>query len=227
MAVANTSELSTGDISLDGSGLATEAQIGEVQASPTANTVLDRLKTIAASLVTLHGDVDGLEGKDYATQTTLAAVLAKLSADPATQTTLAAILAKQIAAPATEAKQDAANTKLDTLATLLGSGVTTVRAKIDCASSGAGNTIVAAAGASTKIYVVAYSLIVTGDVSVQWFTGTSASLSGAMSFKAGGGMSARGSIKEPLLETVANEALKLTLGSGVQVSGHVTYYTGP
>jgi len=41
-----------------------------------------------------------------ATQTTLAAVLAKLSADPATQTTLAAILAKIIAAPATEAKQD-------------------------------------------------------------------------------------------------------------------------
>lgn len=42
-----------------------------------------------------------------ATQATLAAVLAKLSADPATQTTLAALLAKVIAAPATEAKQPA------------------------------------------------------------------------------------------------------------------------
>jgi len=42
------------------------------------------------------------------TQTTLAAVLDKLSADPATQETLAAILAKIIAAPATEAKQDTA-----------------------------------------------------------------------------------------------------------------------
>jgi hypothetical protein len=44
---------------------------------------------------------------DAATQTTLAAVLAKLSADPSTETTLAAILAKIIAAPATSAKQDA------------------------------------------------------------------------------------------------------------------------
>lgn len=51
------------------------------------------------------------------TQTTSAAILAKLSADPATQTTLAAILAKIIAAPATEAKQDTANTALGTLAT--------------------------------------------------------------------------------------------------------------
>jgi len=41
-----------------------------------------------------------------ASQATVAAILAKLSADPASQTTLAAILAKIIAAPATEAKQD-------------------------------------------------------------------------------------------------------------------------
>ncbi len=34
-----------------------------------------------------------LGGKDFATQTTLAAVLAKLSSDPATQTTLAEVLA--------------------------------------------------------------------------------------------------------------------------------------
>lgn len=47
-----------------------------------------------------------LTATPLATQTTLAAVLAKLSADPATQTTSAAILAKLIAAPATEAKQD-------------------------------------------------------------------------------------------------------------------------
>lgn len=49
---------------------------------------------------------DTLIAKDFATQTTLAAVLAKLTSDPATQTTLAAILAKIIAAPATSAKQD-------------------------------------------------------------------------------------------------------------------------
>jgi hypothetical protein len=51
------------------------------------------------------GNLATLAAKDFATQTTLAAVLAKLTSDPATQTTLAAILAKIIAAPATEAKQ--------------------------------------------------------------------------------------------------------------------------
>lgn len=72
-------------------------------------------------------EIQSLDGKDYATQTTLAALLAKVIAAPATeakqdtgntslatiagvdfatQTTLAAILAKLIAAPATEAKQD-------------------------------------------------------------------------------------------------------------------------
>jgi hypothetical protein len=56
--------------------------------------------TTEADVAAIKGAVDGVEGslttligKDYATQTTLAAVLAKLSADPATQTTLAAVLA--------------------------------------------------------------------------------------------------------------------------------------
>lgn len=47
-----------------------------------------------------------------------AAVLAKLSADPATQTTLLALLAKVIAAPSTEAKQDATNVLLTTIAAI-------------------------------------------------------------------------------------------------------------
>lgn len=55
-----------------------------------------------------------------ATQTTLAAVLAKLTSDPATQTTLAAVLAKIIAAPATEAKQDSNITQVTAAAAALG-----------------------------------------------------------------------------------------------------------
>lgn len=55
---------------------------------------------IEAKLDTLHADVDGLEGKDFATQTTAAAILAKL-----------------IAAPSTEAKQDTANTSLASILT--------------------------------------------------------------------------------------------------------------
>jgi hypothetical protein len=83
-----------------------------------AKTVLDDIQTA------VEGDVqtalDALVAKDFATQTTLAALLAKVIAAPATeakqdtliakdfatQTTLAALLAKMIAAPATEAKQD-------------------------------------------------------------------------------------------------------------------------
>jgi len=94
---------------------------------------------IEGLLTALNGYVDGLEGyndgleagfatlngKDFATQTTLASILAKIIAAPATeakqdalnakdfatQTTLASILAKIIASPATEAKQDTLNAK--------------------------------------------------------------------------------------------------------------------
>jgi hypothetical protein len=54
-------------------------------------------------------------GKDFATQATLAQILAKLIAAPATESTLASILAKLIADPATAAKQDTAAAKLDSL----------------------------------------------------------------------------------------------------------------
>jgi hypothetical protein len=75
-------------------------------------------------------ELQNLQGKDFATQATLAAILAKMPAAPATeakqdsaiselqaikgkdfatQTTLAAILSKIISAPATEAKQDTLN----------------------------------------------------------------------------------------------------------------------
>jgi hypothetical protein len=63
--------------------------------------------TLAAVLAKLSADP--------ATQTTLAAVLAKLSSDPATQTTLAAVLAKLSGDPSTGAKQDTQAGKLDTL----------------------------------------------------------------------------------------------------------------
>lgn len=72
----------------------------------------------------VEGRLDTLNLKDFATQTTLAAVLAKISADPATQTTLAAVLAKLTSDPSTGAKQDTQATKLDTLHTDLGSVAT-------------------------------------------------------------------------------------------------------
>ncbi len=76
-----------------------------------------------------------IAGKDFATQTTLAALLAKVIAAPATeakqdtliakdfatQTTLAAVLAKLIAAPATEAKQDTQITAEQAIQSAIGS----------------------------------------------------------------------------------------------------------
>lgn len=73
---------------------------------PDGNPISTSSGKLAVRATEIESLLNDIKGKDFATQTTLAAVLAKLSADPATQTTLAAILAKIIAAPATEAKQD-------------------------------------------------------------------------------------------------------------------------
>lgn len=67
----------------------------------------------------LNWKIDTLNLKDFATETTLAQVLAKLSSDPATQTTLVAVLNKLISNPATDTLQTAWNSKLDSLLTEL------------------------------------------------------------------------------------------------------------
>lgn len=115
------------------------ALLGEVTASPTANTLLDRLKTIGAKDFATQTTLAAILAKiiaapateataaTLATQTTAAAILAKLSADPATQTTLAAVLAKLSADPATQTTLAAlatlvtsSNTKLDSVISALG-----------------------------------------------------------------------------------------------------------
>lgn len=118
-----------------------------VDGNPTSGTgtvsTIDALIAVVAK--ESGGNLDAILTKlsaDPASQTTLAAVLAKLIAAPATeakqdtliakdfatQTTLAALLAKVISAPATEAKQDAA-------ATLTGA-ITETAPGSDTASSG-------------------------------------------------------------------------------------------
>jgi hypothetical protein len=89
-----------------------ETLIGEVDASPTANTIMDRLKSIITNTATIAADpaTATLQTAGNASLTTIAGV------DFATQTTLAAILAKIIAAPATEAKQDSIITLLTGIA---------------------------------------------------------------------------------------------------------------
>lgn len=78
-------------------------------------------------------------------------ILAKLSADPATQTTLAAVLAKIIAAPATEAKQDSTNASLSSIDVKL-SEKAQLHANIDFSSASA-QTIIAAPGAGSRIRI--------------------------------------------------------------------------
>lgn len=151
----------SGTVTVDTSLLATQATLAallaKVIAAPSTeakqdslNTLITTLNSIVAtaakqdtgntSLSSIDGKFTTLNAKDFATQTTLAAVLAKIIAAPATeakqdtgntslssidgklttlnakdfatQTTLAAVLAKIIAAPATEAKQDTEITNL-------------------------------------------------------------------------------------------------------------------
>lgn len=87
-------KLEAGDIT----GLATAAK--QDTAQTTLASILTSVDGAEALLTAIDGHVDGLEGKDYATQTTLAAILAKI-----------------IAAPATEAKQDTTITAINAVTT--------------------------------------------------------------------------------------------------------------
>lgn len=202
-----------------------------IAATNTALSTIDgRVDGVESLLTTLNGLVDGLEaliGTTNSSLTTINGNVDGLEALLATQAGYLDGLETLITASNTKldsvvAAVDQLEGYLDTVESLLGSGKTLQFAEIDRATSGA---VVAAAGSSTKIYVVSYALIVTSDVTVEWRS-ASTGISGAMALKAGGGVSASGSLQTPLFSTAANEALNIQLGSGVQTSGHVAYYTG-
>lgn len=88
-------------------------------------------------------------------------------------------------------------------------------AKIDVAS-GTGEIVAAQAG--TRIIVMNYTVTVASTVTLTWKSASTA-LSGAMTVTVG--LSPLAS--ESLMATASGEALNLTLGSAVQVSGHLTY----
>lgn len=98
------------------------------------------------------------------------------------------------------------------------------QAVINAAASGANEIIPAVAG--KKIIVQGYLLVAAGAVTATWKSATTA-LSGAMSLITGTPVPAPigGDRMEvvPWLETASGEALNLTLGGAVQVSGHITY----
>ena len=97
-------------------------------------------------------------------------------------------------------------------------------AVINATADGA-NTVVSAQ-TGKKIRVLGYVLNVNAAGTVQWKTGASANLSGAMEFPDGGGATAN--LCDPLsevfwFETVAGEALTITCAVGVDALGHVVY----
>lgn len=101
----------------------------------------------------------------------------------------------------------------------------TARSQVKYASisvnTAADNTIVAAVPGK-KIALLGYVLVASGAVTVQWKSGSTAR-SGAMALAANGGLAVNGDSELPLIETTAGEALVLTPGGAVQVSGHLAY----
>ena len=95
-----------------------------------------------------------------------------------------------------------------------------VTVKIEATTMG-DNTIVAAQGASKKIVVLNYTLVVSADLSARWLSNTTP-LSGLMPLSANGGASPVGSPDSPLIVGGANEALILNISTG-QVHGHICY----
>jgi hypothetical protein len=93
-------------------------------------------------------------------------------------------------------------------------------AVVNAAASG-DNTIIAAPGAGKQIEVRGYHIAAAGAVTATWKSGSTA-LTGAMTMATGTPHDAY-SWADPVFLLAANEALVLTLGGAVQVSGHVTY----
>lgn len=94
-------------------------------------------------------------------------------------------------------------------------------AAISAATGSAENTIVAAV-ASKRIRVTGYVVNAVTAVTVRWFSNTTA-LSGAIALGATGSLVCPNDNTDGWFETAAGEALKMTLGGAVQVSGHIRY----
>jgi hypothetical protein len=97
----------------DQDGNATEATLAAL------NTKVPASPSTAGNQATANSSLSSIDSKltDVATETTVAAILAKIIASPATEATFAAILAKLIASPATEATVAALLTSLVLLQT--------------------------------------------------------------------------------------------------------------
>lgn len=106
-------------VAFDDCGVAGKAQIVKLAVSADGSaTVLpaDATNGVYVDVKRLPGavaaDIASVAGKDFATQTTLSAILAKIIAAPATEATLASVLAKLTADPPTQTTLAAVLAKL-------------------------------------------------------------------------------------------------------------------
>lgn len=169
---------------INGEDLASAAIPVTMAAVPTGGSTEAKQDTIITALNTLAGHVDGLEGFTDGIEgfvdgleglaTTLNGLVDGLEGvDYATQTTLAAVLAKIIAAPATEAKQDTLNGYVDgieaKLDTLIGH-VDAVETKQDTANTALASLVTALT--STVTGFIATSQATINDTVVKASAGT-------------------------------------------------------
>lgn len=150
------------------------------------------------------------------TEATLAAQSAKL---PATlgQKAMTASMAVTIASD-----QSTTPNSLETNSLFAGATALTPKFAAISASSSGNNTLIAAV-AGKKIRVLSYTLVCTTAATAKFQSGAGGTdLCGAMPFGANGGVSVP---FNPLghFETAVNTLLNLSIGSAVQVSGHLCY----
>lgn len=121
--------------------------------------------------------------------------------------------------PASSRTTDTVGATIDVVNVANGLAALPVKFAVINASS-SGYTQLVAAVSTKKIRVLSYAVVVASEVTVQ-FASASTGITHAMPFAANGGISAHST--HGLFETAASEALRINLGSAVQVSGHLSY----
>lgn len=189
-------------------------QVSQINLATTLNTLVDGVETL---LTAIDGNTNGLETLAGTTNSTLATIDTHVDGLETLVTTGNASLVSILAATdGLETLVTATNALLTAL------NPTILYAKVDTASSG-GTDLVVAQGASQRIRVLSYTLVAAGAVNVKFTGGTGPTdLTGAMPFVANSG-AANNSSQFGLFATAANAKLSINLSGAVQVSGHIAY----
>lgn len=97
--------------------------------------------------------------------------------------------------------------------------------QLSLSQAGAGSVTISVADAGGVFLKIVSMFLVadTDDQTIQFFSGATA-LSGAMPFKKGGGIGARGTVQEPLIETVVAGADFVITSVGGGLKGWLSYY---